>query len=188
LVNYSKIKKFPYGLLRSQTKVVYIPNKDTLQGILKTFSFKLSREVKVDQIVRLHVYAKSDLKFEPGVSLLNENVIKSLTKGADGVVEIDLLPYEIALPKEGFFIGLENIGMPFHSKDIKSLQAEATSSLCFYVEFTNDFKTFVNFNPFKENSFWIDVNAYAKEDYKKTFNKELKEGFNPAFNVTIIPN
>jgi hypothetical protein len=115
-------------------------------------------------------------------------VIKKLTKGMDGVIEMDLVPYEIALPKEGFFIGLENIGMPFHSKEIKSFQAEDISSLCFYEELTNDFKTFVNFNSLKENSFWFNLNAYEKEDLKKSFNKDLKIGSNPAFNVTVIPN
>lgn len=188
LINYSKIKKSPSRLSRFQTKVVFIPNNQLLEGFLKNFSFKLAREVTVDQIVRLHVYAKSDSKFEPGVSLLKENVIKKLTKGMDGVIEMDLVPYEIALPKEGFFIGLENVGMPFHSTKVKSFQEQDDSSLLFYAESSNDFKTFINFNSIEENSFWLNLNAFVKEDMKKSFNEDLKMGSNPAFNVTIIPN
>jgi hypothetical protein len=188
LVNYSKIMKSPSSLSRFQKEVVFIPNNQLLQGFLKTFSFKLSKKVKVDHIVRIHVYAKSDLKFEPGVSLLNENVIKSLPKGADGVVEIDLLPYEIALPKEGFFIGLESIGRKFVNDNLKYNETEDDGKLYFYMEETNDFKTFINFNSIKENSIWLNLNSYVKEDMKKSFNKDLKIGSNPAFNVTIIPN
>jgi hypothetical protein len=188
LVNYSKIIKSPSRLSRFQKEVVFIPNNQLLQGVLKTFSFKLSKKVKVDQIVRIHVYAKSDLKFEPGVSLLNDNVIKSLPKGTNGVVEIDLLPYAIALPKEGFFIGLESIGRKSVNDNLKYNETDDDEKLYFYMEETNDFKTFINFNSIKENSFWLNFNAFIKEDMKKSFNKDLKIGSNPAFNVTIIPN
>lgn len=188
LASYSKLKKSTYRLSRFQTEVVFIPNSQLLQGVLKTFSFKLSKKVKVDQNVRVHVYAKSDLKFEPGVSLLKENVIKKLPKGTNGVIEFDLIEYQITLPNEGLFIGLENIGAKTDTANFKQLEIDNEGSLFFYGESTNDFKTFVDFNKIKENSFWLNLNTFFKEDMKKSFNLELKKGFNPAFNVTIIPN
>lgn len=49
----------------------------------------------------------------PSDDLVNEQII-GFSRKVDGKVEIDVSKYEIEIPKEGFFIGLERFHIPYN--------------------------------------------------------------------------
>lgn len=62
---------------------------------------------------RIRLYKKDTKTGLPSEDLLYENVIAFSSK-IDGKVKVDISKYNIEFPKEGFFVGLERIHIPYN--------------------------------------------------------------------------
>jgi hypothetical protein len=85
-VRYFKINRFP--------------------ACLDNFSFYIS-EINGEEKARIRIYTVDSIKQTPNSDLLNSNLIVEKIKKRWN--SVDLSKYNILIPKEGFFIGLESI-------------------------------------------------------------------------------
>ncbi|RZJ63679.1 MAG: hypothetical protein EOO45_20555 [Flavobacterium sp.] len=109
-LGYFTGKKGRYlGLLKDTETVVYIPNTFNKPISIKAFSMKI-KKAKVTNVARLLFYAVSDtLHRAPGETLLGKDIIFNIEQGHEGLVEVDLSGYDIILPAEGAYVGLNII-------------------------------------------------------------------------------
>lgn len=74
--------------------------------ILRTLRFHISYNTEDTTVFRFNVYNVTG--GQPGVNLLNHNIMITLLPRQTGIVEVDLLPYRITISDDAF-IGLEYI-------------------------------------------------------------------------------
>lgn len=67
---------------------------------------------------KIRFYKKDGKTGLPSEDLINEDVI-SFSSKIDGKVKIDISKYDIEFPKEGFFVGLERIHIPYNFYEFK---------------------------------------------------------------------
>lgn len=126
---------------------------------------------------RLRIFKKDIKTGNPSEDIVKKQIIVSVKK-RNGKVRIDVSPYDIEFPKEGFFIGLERIHMPYNfyeytytmegSKKKRIAKAVAPS---FGAVYTKD--TIKIFSNGKWRKF-----SYPKEFYKGN-------SIQPAISVTL---
>lgn len=104
-------KKFIVSGRKGIESVVFIENPQNSLLPIESFLFKIKRRDKFKTAVKIHFYNKNKQKFEPGEEMFAEDVICYLDENAKGTVEVNLKKYNLLLPIEGAFIGLEWLGI-----------------------------------------------------------------------------
>jgi len=95
---------------------LYFPNIGARQKVIEkviVFFQQQSGALKSESKFRLRVYNVDPDTGAPGEDLLRENVILN-TKEEDTHVNVDLSEYKIVVPREGVYIGLEWLFIPFN--------------------------------------------------------------------------
>jgi len=90
------------GELRS----VWIPNEKSLKGYLEKVNVFILAMGNPSAFFRIHFYACSKLKLEPGVEITSQNIIATGTTGNEWVT-VDVSSLRIPLSENGIFVGIE---------------------------------------------------------------------------------
>lgn len=90
--------------------VVFIDNPFNQPKDVQSFLFKVKNDQKFKTAVRVHFYKKDLEKLIPSEEILNEDIIKFIEGGTKELIEVDVSKYELELPIEGAFIGIEWLG------------------------------------------------------------------------------
>lgn len=181
---------------KALAKDAYYFENNMGEGIfLKMFLFKVDKarhHTKVN--IRLYekkefvqdVYVEYDTisypSYIPGNEIATKEITVDIKPGQDGVVEVDLSKYDIAMPAEGLFVSLELTGYfdeegnaitTFKSKDLTKIDIHPTTTdnYCGLASIWGADKTF-----------WINNNKSIKADFKYAFKKE------PSKSILTAPN
>ncbi len=90
------------GELRS----VWIPNEKSLKGYLEKVNVFILAMGQPTAYFRLHFYACSKLKLEPGEEITSQNIIAKGTTGNEWV-SVDVSNLKMPLSENGIFVGIE---------------------------------------------------------------------------------
>jgi hypothetical protein len=90
------------GELRS----VWIPNEKSLKGYLEKVNVFILAMGQPSAYFRIHFYACSKLKLEPGEEITSQNIIAKGTTGNEWVT-VDVSSLRIPLSENGIFVGIE---------------------------------------------------------------------------------
>ena len=108
-INYKK--KIRLSAYKGFEIVVYIDNPFNQLKEIQSFLFKVKKEGKFKTAMRIHFYKKDLEKLIPGKEILNEDIIQYIDGKTKEIFEVDVSKYEIELPIEGAFIGIEWLGV-----------------------------------------------------------------------------
>ena len=153
-------KKQLSGIGKGLETVVFIENTTGLPLFVQSFLFKVG-EVKKRAALRIHFYKKQLGIFEPGEEILTDDLIEYLSEKTKGLVEINIAKHRVELPEEGFFVGIESLGVFDEStnnfKDSKNIFDNL------FVEYNTKLDNSLTFsrNRFKNKS-WIDFNEWLR--------------------------
>jgi hypothetical protein len=89
----------------------FIENPYKTEKTIKSFLFKIKRRKDYKTAVRIHFYKKLDTKLEPNNEILKQDVVYYFDGKIKELVEVDVSNYNIELPSEGAFIGIEWLGI-----------------------------------------------------------------------------
>lgn len=87
-------------------KVVWIPNDKSLKGYLEKVNVFILAMGQPTAYFRIHFYACSKFKIEPGEELTTQNIIVNGTTGNEWVT-VDVSSMRIPLYENGIFVGIE---------------------------------------------------------------------------------
>ena len=185
-IGYINKKKLVYtGIGKGLEEIVFIENKSNKNLFIKSFLFKVNK-IKTKVGYRIHLYKKSDKAIFPDEEITNQNKIYFLEKGTKGLVEVDLSDLGLEIPVEGIFIGMEALG-EFNDKTNVFLPFEKdkiSAFLNFQVYKSDKSLTFIR-NVLYKNG-WGNHCKWQKEDYMRTFNKNLDHCTTPCFGLNVI--
>ncbi len=102
-------KKFSISGSKGIECAVFIENTFNIEKKISSFLFKLEKKNKNRIAVRIHLYKKNDAN-EPSNELIDSDIIFYINKGSKGQFDVELSSYNLTLPLEGVFIGLEWLG------------------------------------------------------------------------------
>lgn len=112
LIGFSQLKKeTTLSAFKGFEICQFMENTFGKPKAIQSFVFKVIKREKLKTAVRIHLYAKHKNKFEPGEELITEDIIRYFDGKTREKVEIDLTPYNLELPPEGAFIGIEWLGI-----------------------------------------------------------------------------
>ena len=110
LWGYTNFKMdFIVGLGKGMEEVVFIDNAARTPLLVKSFMFRIEK-AKSKIAVRVHFYKKIANKMEPDEEMLTEDLVTYIEPKTKGAVEVDVSGFNVYLPAEGAFIGIEALG------------------------------------------------------------------------------
>jgi hypothetical protein len=164
---------------------------------LESFFFKVN-QAKYRTKLQVHLYKKKDFLQEvytddgtvtypsyiPGDEIKTEDIIIYIDPGQKGLVEVDLLQFEIVIPVDGVFVSLELISYLDESGAIikRSKFKEKEFTTIDFHPTTNDNYCGLAMTQGSEKTFWINNNKSIKTDFKYAFKKE------PSKSILVAPN
>jgi len=169
----------------------YFENKT--QGnnfFLESFFFKVDR-AKYRTKLQVHLYKKKNYteevyletgtltypSFVPGDEIKTEDIIVYINPGRKGLVEVDLLQFDIVIPMDGVFVSLELISYLDESgaviKRSKFKEKELTT-IDFHPSTTDNYCGTASVYG-TDDEFWINSNKRLRTDYIYAFKKEAPE-------------
>lgn len=108
-VNYKK--KIRLSAFKGFEIVVYIDNPYKQLKEIQSFLFKVKKGGEFKTAMRIHFYKKDLEKLIPGDEILHEDIIQYIDGKTKEIFEVDVSKYELELPIEGAFIGIEWLGV-----------------------------------------------------------------------------
>lgn len=112
LIGYSQLKrKTTLSAYKGFEICQFLENTFNKPKAIQSFVFTIIKRENLKTAVRIHLYAKHKNKFEPGQELITEDIIRYFDGKTREKVEINLTPYNLELPIEGAFIGIEWLGI-----------------------------------------------------------------------------
>lgn len=128
-------KKIDLGISKGIETVVFIENNSEIELSIKSFLFKIQKTLE-KVVIRVHFYKLNPNKFEPYTEILSQDIIYFLDKNTKGTVEVDVRKYNLKLPAEGGFVGLENLGDIYeHDQKIFSHNNDSSDILRFALNY-----------------------------------------------------
>lgn len=179
LLGNSKLKKATTLLAHSGAEfVVYIPNNLKTEALINEVILNLKSRGREIPVFRIHIYAVDEETKQPGDDLLNQDLTGMITKSRN-IKKFDLQKYNIVMPEDGVFVGIEWIGKL--TKD--NVFSDDVNSIKLSIPITFE----------KEQSNTSFRSAYYSDHWKKTTSNHplsiLLEKNNPpnaAFGIRVI--
>lgn len=174
-------RKIDLGMSKGIETVVFIENNSETELSIRSFLFKIQKTQK-KLVIRVHFYKLNPNKFEPYTEILSKDIIYFLDKNTKGTVEVDVSKYNLKLPAEGGFVGLENLGdIDEHDQKIFSYNNDSSDILRFDLNYEiNKSITFMR-NRFEYSS-WDNTDAL-----KNQLNQIKSQNFpNASFGIKIF--
>lgn len=114
-------KEVLLGLLNKRSKilssatigheiVLYIKNTGNAKAMVKSFSFKVKKWGEHQTAFRVHFYEKTAGSTVPGNEIILDDIVV-YSNSKSKLVEIDVSQYNIELPADGLFAGVEWLGV-----------------------------------------------------------------------------
>lgn len=172
VLGYSRSKsKLEMGIDINLEEVVFIENKSKIERLISGFELKIAKRKKIDAIpFRISIYTIDIKTGLPSKSLLNENLIFNLKNYTKNLIEVNLLDYNIMLPKEGAFVGVEFLNSFSNKKGISSLN----------IDYTENDSSNVYIRNLLTKLPWQNLNM---EDFKK--NLKIKKNLVPCLGLKV---
>ena len=76
-------------------------------------------------VFRVHLYNVDIITNKPADEILNDNVLAHITGQTAELIEVDISKYNIAMPRNGIFIGCELIGAFYNKHEIKDREGKS---------------------------------------------------------------
>lgn len=108
-INYKK--KIRLSASKGFEIVVFIDNPFNQPKEIQSFLFKVKKEDKFKAALRIHFYKKNSAKLIPDEEILTEDVIQYIDGKTKELFEVDVTKYQLELPVEGAFVGIEWLGV-----------------------------------------------------------------------------
>lgn len=176
----------------------YFENSTQGKGFfLESFLFKVER-AKYRTKLQVHLYKKKDFvqevytdggtvsypSFIPGDEIKTKDIVVYIDPGQKGLVEVDLLQFEVVIPVDGIFVSLELISYLDENGAIikRSVYKEKELTTIDFHPTTNDNYCGIAMTQGSEKTFWINNNKCIKTDFKYAFKKE------PSKKILVAPN
>ncbi|MDK2978067.1 MAG: hypothetical protein PWP52_781 [Bacteroidales bacterium] len=110
LLGNSQLKKATTLIAHSGAEyAVYIPNNLQTEALISEVVLNLKSRGRETPVFRIHLYAVNKETKLPGDDLLNQDLTGMITKSRN-IKKFDLQKYNIVLPEDGVFVGVEWIG------------------------------------------------------------------------------
>ncbi len=87
---------------------MFINNNKKMIGKIKSIGVYITKHGKPKGSLRLRIFGCANDSIYPYEDLINDQLIINSTEGGEWV-DVDISKYNIAIPKQGFFIGVETI-------------------------------------------------------------------------------
>jgi hypothetical protein len=181
----NRVSSQTISLINMGLQVLFI-EKPLEDVVIQSFLFRVKR-VKKNTTYRLHLYKNksNNNKDEPGEELLRDNKIYQLSRNDIGLISVDLSEYNIVIPKEGIYIGIEGYSKESQNQTIE--KEELRKKNMFYLEtvLCKD-SVYWHFNGYSAFNRWVDFNALRLEHFKKLSSEnELSNYFIPALGLSV---
>lgn len=93
-----------------QQIALFVDNKKEEKGYIKNVSYFLSKDGNVEAPFRVRIMEVDTLNNDaPGKDLISDILVVQPPEDSDGWYDVDLTEYNIKIPEEGFFLGLQGI-------------------------------------------------------------------------------
>lgn len=171
-------EKLEIGFSKGLEICMFFENKNKNEVLINSFLFELNQKFKAKHAVRLHIYEISNMTFEPGAEILNENIVFVFDLKNKQKIEIDLSKHSIYLPEKGAFIGIEFLG--YFDNDSSFNKEDSNSIKIKFNDVENTYLTFIRNYVKKEK--WINTSK-LKEDFKNII--KFKNTPNASFGLKI---
>lgn len=107
-LGFAKSKKSTVVVAKQGAEVaIYIKNSNGKPQTIKSFVFKAEIRENYRTAFRVHFYKKDAYKAGPGEEIAHGDIIKYLNRKSKKAIEVDVLGYQIELPAEGIYAGIE---------------------------------------------------------------------------------
>ncbi len=171
-LGYARSKtKLKMGIDTNLEEVVFVENNSKTEKLISGFELKTTNTKRNNAIsFRISFYKKHDKTGLPSESLLKENLIFNLINYTNNLIEINLLDYNIILPKEGAFVGIEFLNSFSNKKGISSIN----------IDYTIDNSSNTYIREILKKLPWQNLNV---DEYKKIL--KIKENIVPCLGIKV---
>lgn len=104
-------KKIRLSASKGFELVVFIDNPFKQPKEIQSFLFKVKKQGKFKTALRIHFYKKNSAKLIPDEEILTEDIIQYIDGKTKELFEVDVTKYQLQLPVEGAFVGIEWLGV-----------------------------------------------------------------------------
>ena len=91
-----------------QQTAMFIENSKKIEGVLAGVRYYLSKKGNTEAPLRIHIYSTDTLTGKPLDELLPQMVVVKPSTGK-GWMSVNLLEFDIQVPQEGIFVGIEGV-------------------------------------------------------------------------------
>ena len=174
----SKIKSL-LSAIKGMEICTYIENPYHEVKTIHSVLFKIRNPNKTKLGFRLHLYELDTIKKKPSKDLLDQNIIITIENKGKNVIEYDVSAYNLELPSNGAFIGIEWLG---ELNDINNF-VDAQQYENGFIELNDKTDSFTTFQRNRFSIFpWTNMERFKKnaENYQKYNNCP-----NASFGISI---
>lgn len=109
-INYKGKKGRYLGMLKDVEFILFFKNVYNKSVRIKSFSITTKKTI-VENTIRIVMYRVTDPIHhrKPGENLMTQDIVFTLATGKEGITTIDLTEYNIELPPEGAYLGIDVI-------------------------------------------------------------------------------
>lgn len=173
---------YRYALVMDSEFALYFKNDFKKPVSIKSFFFKVKKSLG-KTVFRIIMYKVVDpvLHSTVGESLLSQDILYTIPPDTEGLVKIDLAPYNLILPTEGAYLGtdtLENLdengNININTKYITRIESVIW-----------DLNYFLIYNKYRAN--WRNIHNFNQEHFKSFKRNRRDFGF-PNFGIEVFTN
>lgn len=166
LRGYTKYKKkITLSAYKGFEICTFVDNSSNTEKRIKSFLFKTRTQYGYQTAIRVHFYNKELNKISPGNENLNEDIIFIIDGKTKKTIEVDVSKYNLELPIEGAFVGIEWLGVvdditgSFVDSNVKNWKSTS-------IEFNDSINEPVTFFRNKLNNNWENTEKMKTEFIK----------------------
>lgn len=148
------------GAFKGMEICTFIKNPDHDVKIIHSFLFKIRNPNKTKLGFRLHLYEMDTIRKTPNKELLNQDIIVVIENDGKKQIEHDVSAYNIVLPANGAFVGIEWLGELNEANN----NFEDTVFENGYIELNDKINSFTTYQRNRFGVFlWTNMERFKKE-------------------------
>lgn len=182
-ISYDKRRfDYRYAFVMDSEFVLYFKNELHRPLSIKSFFFRVKKS-RGKTILRIVMYKVVDpvLHDKVGDPLLNRDIIYTIEPETEGLVEIDLAPYDLILPADGAYVGTDTLQNLDENGEINI----NTQYITRIESVTQDLNYFLLYNKYRES--WRNIHNFNQEHFKSFARNSKDFGF-PNFGLRVFIN
>jgi len=182
-IDYKGKKGRYLGMLKDVEDILYFNNTYNKSVRIKSFSITTKKTI-VENTFRIVMYRVTDPIHhrKPGESLLNRDIVFTLAPSKEGTTTIDLTEYNIELPLEGAYMGIDVINV----RDINGNYSYDKNHMNEFETVKSREKIFLANHKYTSRG-WQNLNFYWQESFKQhpNISNQKKHFVIPAFSIEV---